>query len=166
VPYALVAAVGTGGTVLGTGQYLKSVYPGIHIYPLELAGCPDSAGLPGRHPARGMGGEALPIKADLSLLDKVITVSGADSVMTAQKIRAELGLEVGASSGANLLGAIKVQLSTGSRDAVVTFFPDKPKGELALPKPAANADGHDMSPHITLTGFRTLGETGIKKANG
>ncbi|TSJ44483.1 PLP-dependent cysteine synthase family protein [Mucilaginibacter corticis] len=125
-PHAFVAGVGTGGTIMGVGGYLKSIYPDIKIHPLEPAESPTlSTGFKvGSHRIQGIGDEFIPSIVDLSKLDEVVQVCDGDAIIMAQRLCRELGLGVGISSGANLLGAIKIQSKLGCDSNVVTVFPD------------------------------------------
>ncbi|MDB5004402.1 MAG: Cysteine synthase [Mucilaginibacter sp.] len=125
-PQAFVAGVGTGGTVMGVGGYLKSIYPELKIHPLEPAESPTltTGHKIGSHRIQGISDEFIPAIVNLKALDKVIQVNDGDAIIMAQRLGRELGLGVGISSGANLLGAIKVQQELGNNKVVVTVFPD------------------------------------------
>jgi cysteine synthase A len=132
-PDALVAGVGTGGTIMGTGRYLKEKYPAIKLHPLEPSNSPtlSTGHKVGKHRIQGISDEFIPPILDLNILDDVISVDDGDAILMAQKLAAELGLGVGISSGANFLGALKV-LEELDRDAVVvTIFPDDNKKYLS-----------------------------------
>jgi len=128
-PDAFIAGVGTGGTVMGVGKYLKMLYPRIRIHPLEPAESPTlSTGYKnGNHRIQGISDEFIPEIIDLKSLDNVIKVSDGDAILMAQKLSNKMGLGVGISSGANLLGAIQVQQEIGLDSVVVTVFPDDNK---------------------------------------
>jgi len=121
--------VGTGGTVTGVGNYLRSIYPDIRVHPLEPAESPAlSAGRKtGIHRIQGIGDEFIRGTIDLQLLDRVLTVHDGEAILMAQKITRELGMSVGISSGANLAGAIRLQQQLGPAKVVVTIFPDDNK---------------------------------------
>ncbi|MBB5396672.1 PLP-dependent cysteine synthase family protein [Mucilaginibacter sp. AK015] len=125
-PQAFVAGVGTGGTVMGAGGYLKSIYPDLKIHPLEPAESPTltTGHKVGSHRIQGISDEFIPAIVNLKALDKVIQVNDGDAIIMAQRLGKELGLGVGISSGANLLGAIKVQQALGHPAVVVTVFAD------------------------------------------
>jgi len=131
-PYAFIAGVGTGGTIMGVGKYLRSIYPDMKLHPLEPAESPTlSTGYKnGTHRIQGISDEFIPEILDLKSMDEVIQVNDGDAILMAQKIALDLGLAVGISSGANLLGAIKVQQDTDSNDVVITIFPDSNKKYL------------------------------------
>jgi cysteine synthase A len=132
-PAAFVAGVGTGGTVMGVGKYLRTLYPDIKIHPLEPAESPTlSTGYKtGNHRIQGISDEFIPDILQLSQLDKVVRISDGEAILMAQKITKELGMSVGISSGANLAGAIRLQLAGGTGKAVVTVFPDNNKKYLS-----------------------------------
>ena len=125
-PDAFVAGVGTGGTVMGVGRFLRSKNSGIKIHPVEPAESPtlSTGHKVGKHRIQGISDEFIPAIVDLSELDEVIAVSDGDSILMAQKLAAKLGLAVGVSSGCNFLAALKVQERLGPDAVVVTVFPD------------------------------------------
>ncbi len=131
-PDAFIAGVGTGGTIMGTGRFLKEKYPSVKIHPLEPANSPTlSTGCKvGKHRIQGISDEFIPPIMDLESLDEVVSVDDGDAILMAQKLAASLGLGVGISSGANFLGALRVQDQMGDA-TVVTVFPDDNKKYLS-----------------------------------
>jgi cysteine synthase len=131
-PDAFVAGVGTGGTVMGTGTYLRRRNPGIRIHPVEPLESPTlSTGHKiGSHRIQGISDDFIPDIIDFSALDEVLSISDGDSIIMAQKIASELGLGVGISSGCNLLAAIRAQEKLGPSATVVTVFCDDNKKYL------------------------------------
>lgn len=158
-PFAFIAGVGTGGTVTGAGKYLKGRFPDIKIHPLEPAESPTlSAGRKnGTHRIQRISDEFIPAILDLKSLDRVIRVNDGDAILMAQKLGSELGLGVGISSGANLVGAMKVQQECKSGQPVVTLFPDSNKKYVStdLMKREPVMPGY-LTPHIRLTGYKAL----------
>lgn len=132
-PDAFVAGVGTGGTIMGVGKYLASRNPGIKIHPLEPAESPTlSTGYKvGSHRIQGISDEFIPAIVKLNEMDTVIKVSDGDSILMAQKLAKKLGLAVGISSGANLIGAIRLQQQFERPLNVVTVFSDSNKKYLS-----------------------------------
>ena len=104
-PDAFVAGVGTGGTIMGTGRYLREMKPDIKLYPLEPSNSPTmSTGYKvGAHRIQGISDEFIPALVKLDQLNEVVAVDDGDSIIMAQKLAAELGMAVGISSGANFL---------------------------------------------------------------
>ena len=155
-PDAFVAGVGTGGTVMGTGRFLKSRCPTVRIHPLEPANSPTlTAGHKvGKHRIQGISDEFIPPIVDLRFLDEIVAVDDGDAILMAQKLATQLGLAVGISSGANFLGAVQVQERMGLDAVVVTVFPDDNKKYLStdLLREEPVRDGF-LSPGISLTGF-------------
>ncbi len=156
MPAAFVAGVGTGGTIMGTGKYLKEQYKEIKIHPLEPANSPTltTGHKVGKHRIQGISDEFIPPIVNLSSLDHVISVDDGDSIIMAQKLAAKLGIGVGISSGANFLGALKVQNELGKDAVVVTVFPDDNKKYLStdLLKPEEEKNGF-LSTGVELLGF-------------
>ena len=158
-PDAFIAGVGTGGTVMGVGRYLKSQFPAVKIHPLEPLNSPTltTGSKAGMHRIQGISDEFIPPILDLKFLDEIISVDDGDAIIMAQKIASELGLGVGISSGANFLGALMVQNRMGGEAVVVTVFPDSNKKYLSteLLKDEPATDGF-LSPDIKLLSFRAL----------
>ena len=130
---AFVAGVGTGGTVMGTGKYLRERYSDIKIHPLEPSNSPTlSTGYKvGKHRIQGISDEFIPSIVKLEELDEIIKVDDGDAIIMAQKLARKLGLGVGISSGANFLGAILAQEKQHSNATVVTIFSDSNKKYLS-----------------------------------
>lgn len=132
-PDAFVAGVGTGGTVMGVGRYLKRRNPAIQVHPLEPAESPTlSVGYKtGSHRIQGLFDEYVPDLVNLAELNAVVQASDGDAILMAQKLATDLGLAVGISSGANLIGAIQVQNQMGASAVVVTILCDSNKKYLS-----------------------------------
>lgn len=129
---AFVAGVGTGGTVMGVGRYLRKGHPQIRIHPVEPIESPTlSIGHKiGKHRIQGISDEFIPPILELKELDEIISVSDGDSILMAQKLAQSLGLGVGISSGCNFLAAVHVQDQMGAAATVGTVFPDDNKKYL------------------------------------
>ena len=119
-----VAGVGTGGTVTGTGQYLKEQNPNIQIVGVEPA---DSAvlsgGTAGKHGLQGIGAGFIPKVLEVSILDRVITVTTEQAYEAARKLAKTEGILVGISSGAALYAALQISQETPEK-TVVALLPD------------------------------------------
>jgi cysteine synthase len=132
-PSAFVAGVGTGGTVMGMNNYFKKQNPLIKVHPLEPAESPtlSTGHKVGSHRIQGISDEFIPAIVKLEELSEIIQVSDGDSILMAQKMAAELGLAVGISSGANIIGAIKAREKLGPEAIVVTVLSDSNKKYLS-----------------------------------
>ena len=132
-PDAFVAGVGTGGTVMGVGAILREKSPGIKIHPLEPAESPtlSTGHKVGIHRIQGISDEFIPSIVNLRSLDEIVSVHDGDSIILAQMLASKLGLAVGISSGANFLGAVKLQNQAGGDYKVVTTFSDSNKKYLS-----------------------------------
>lgn len=130
---AFVAGVGTGGTVMGVGRYLKSKQPNVSIHPLEPAESPtlSTGHKVGSHRIQGISDEFIPSIVELSELDSIVDANDGDAILVAQKLARELGLAVGISSGANVIGAIKLAQQMGNHAVVVTLLSDSNKKYLS-----------------------------------
>lgn len=133
VPDAFIAGVGTGGTIMGVGRYLKIMNPAIKIHPLEPAESPTlTTGYKvGSHRIQGISDEFIPEIVKLNEMDRVIQANDGDAILMAQKLGSQLGLAVGISSGANVIGAIRLQQELGMDSCVVTIFSDSNKKYLS-----------------------------------
>ena len=121
-----VCAVGTGGTISGTGRYLKERIPKLRIVALEPAGSPFlSQGRRGSHSIEGIGAGFLPATLDMSLIDDIVMIEDEEAMQHSRLLARETGLFAGISSGANLAGVEKVLGSYGKKGArVLTILPD------------------------------------------
>ena len=158
-PDAFVAGVGTGGTVMGVGGYLRQRNPAVRVHPLEPAESPTlSTGCKvGRHRIQGVSDEFIPPILEVEGLDRVIDVSDGDAILMAQKLAAGLGLAVGISSGANFLGALTAQNELGPEAVVATVFPDDNKKYLStdLLREEPVRDGY-LAPQVELVSYRAI----------
>ncbi len=132
-PDAFVAGVGTGGTVMGVGRFLRGMEPTVKVHPLEPANSPtlSTGHRVGKHRIQGISDEFVPPIVDLEFLDEVIGVDDGDAIVMAQLLARQLGLGVGISSGANFLGALRLLDRYGPDARVVTVFPDDNKKYLS-----------------------------------
>lgn len=157
-PDAFVAGVGTGGTLMGVGRFLRSVAPRVHVYAVEPAESPTlSTGHKVGNRIQGISDEFVPI-LDLSLINRIVAVSDGDAILMAQKLASDLGLGVGISSGCNFLAALDVQDQLGPESKVATVFPDDNKkylsGDLLLEQ--AQQPSH-LAPQVDLAGLSAIG---------
>ena len=122
----LVAGVGTGGTVTGTGRYLKSQNPDVKVVAVEPAGSPVlSEGHAGAHKIQGIGAGFVPDTLDTSVYDEVIAVADEDAFETGRELAAKEGLLVGISSGAAVWAASQLaQRPENKGKTIVAILPD------------------------------------------
>ena len=112
---ALVAGVGTGGTITGVARAIKQRKPSFKVVAVEPAASPVlSGGAPGKHPIQGIGAGFVPEVLDQSLLDAVVTVSGDDALEMARRLAQEEGILCGISSGAAVNAALQYAQGEGA----------------------------------------------------
>ncbi|MCG8585580.1 MAG: pyridoxal-phosphate dependent enzyme, partial [Pirellulales bacterium] len=106
---AIVAGVGTGGTITGVGRYIKAKNPDFQCIAVEPVASPViSGGDPGKHKIQGIGAGFIPKNLDTSMVDDVVKVDDDDAFETARALASQEGLMVGISSGANMWAAQQV----------------------------------------------------------
>ncbi|MHC4471842.1 MAG: PLP-dependent cysteine synthase family protein [Planctomycetota bacterium] len=156
---AFLAGVGTGGTIMGVGRCLAERTPGVRLHPLEPANSPtlSTGHCVGKHRIQGISDEFIPPIVDLETLDSIVSVDDGDSILMARLLASDLGIGVGISSGANVLGALKVQNELGPEAVVVTVLPDDNKKYLStdLLRDEPVKEG-SLTPDVELQGFRAL----------
>jgi len=157
-PDAFVAGIGTGGTVMGVGRYLRTKKPAIRVYPLEPEETPTirTGNKVGQHRIQGISDEFVPALVRLDELEPVIDASDGDSIIMAQKL-ANAGLAVGISSGANVIGALRIQDAIGHDAVVATVLSDSNKKYLStdLMKTEAVKPGY-LAPDTEVLGFDAM----------
>ena len=161
-PEALVAGVGTGGTVMGAGRFLRAHCPEIKLHPVEPASSPtlSTGHRVGSHRIQGISDEFIPAIVDLAFLDEILAVDDGDAILMAQGLARNLGLAVGISSGANFLAALIAQERLGHNSVVVTVFSDSNKKylstDLLRDEPVKS---HYRAPAVELLGFEVTGRS-------
>ena len=121
-----IAGVGTGGTVTGTGEFLKEKNPGIKVVALEPEDSPVlSEGKAGAHKIQGIGAGFVPDVLNTKIYDEVFKASNQDAFNTARLLAKKEGISVGISSGAALFGAIQLaKRSENKGKVIVALLPD------------------------------------------
>lgn len=120
-----VSTVGSGGTLTGTGQYLKEHLPGIKIIAVEPeASAVLSGGKPGPHKIQGIGPGFVPDVLQLELIDEIIAVSDEDAYNTTRRLAREEGILVGISSGAAVYAACHIARQTQPGTRILAIAPD------------------------------------------
>ncbi len=130
-----VSAVGTGGTISGTGAYLKSKNPDIKVVAVEPAGSPViSGGRAGSHKIQGIGAGFIPETLDMSIFDEVIKVTDDDAFAQGREIVRNEGVLVGISSGAAVWTAIELAKRPENKGKnIVVLLPDTGERYLSTP---------------------------------
>ena len=121
-----VAGVGTGGTITGVGEYLKSKNPNVKVVAVEPAGSPVlSGGKPGPHKVQGIGAGFVPQVLNTSVYDEIIPVENEDAFQTSRRIGSTEGVLVGISSGAAAWAALQLaKRPENEGKTIVALLPD------------------------------------------
>lgn len=130
-----VAGVGTGGTVSGVGEYLKSQNPNVKVVAVEPAGSPVlSKGVAGPHKIQGIGAGFVPETLDTDVYDEIITVENEDAFATGRELARKEGVLVGISSGAAVFAATELAKRPENKGKViVALLPDTGDRYLSTP---------------------------------
>lgn len=130
-----VASVGTGGTITGTGQYLKEKIPGLQVVAVEPASSPLlSKGYAGAHTIQGIGANFIPDVLDQTVYDHIITIENEEAFATGKDLAKTEGILVGISSGATLHAALKLAaLPENEGKTIVAILADGGDRYLSTP---------------------------------
>jgi cysteine synthase A len=122
---AVVAAVGTGGTLTGVGEAIKEVIENVQIIAIEPQKSPVlSGGLPGPHNIQGIGAGFIPKILNTKIIDEIIQVKDEEAIETARRVATQEGILVGISAGAAVYGAIQKAKEMGKGKKIVVIVPD------------------------------------------
>ena len=128
------SGIGTGGTITGIGETLKSQYPDMEIWAVEpehaaiLAG-----GTVGTHLQMGIGDGIIPPILNMNIYDHIHIVTDEDAIKTAQQLARMEGIMCGISSGTNVAAALKLAEKLGKGNTVVTILPDTAERYFSTP---------------------------------
>ena len=130
-----VSGVGTGGTITGAGEVIKSHNPGCRVVAVEpSASAVLSGGRPGPHKIQGIGAGFVPEVLNRDVLDEVITVDDEDAIETARQLARREGVLAGISGGAAVWAALEVARRPESRGArIITILPDSGERYVSTP---------------------------------
>jgi cysteine synthase A len=121
-----ISGLGSGGTLAGTGKFLKEKNPDLKVIAVEPKNVSALLGHePGLHSIQGIGDGFVPAVLDKKLVDEVVEVTDEDAINTARRLTREQGLLVGTSSGANVWAALQMQKKYGNDKIIATVLPDR-----------------------------------------
>jgi cystathionine beta-synthase len=126
-----VAGIGTGGTISGTGRYLKSQNPDIQVIGADPEGSVYSGGGGRPYMVEGVGEDFWPKTYDPGVVDRIIAVSDRDSFLTARRVTREEGILIGGSAGLAVKAALVAGVELGPEHVVVVLIPDSGRGYLS-----------------------------------
>lgn len=126
-----IAAAGTGGTLSGTGKYLKERNPQIRVIGADIEGSILSGGAPGSWKVEGIGEDFVPSTLNAQVIDEWIRISDAESFFNARRVAREEGIMLGGSSGTALSAAFKYALRCTADDVIVVLCPDTGRNYLS-----------------------------------
>lgn len=131
---AVVAGVGTGGTISGTAKFLKEKNPAVYATAVEPAESPVlSGGKPGGHKIQGIGAGFVPKNYDASVVDEVLPVASADAIATKKQLSEKLGLLAGISAGAAVNAALQLAARPEfAGKTIVAILPDTGERYLSM----------------------------------
>lgn len=131
---AFVAGIGTGGTITGAGEVLKSRFPNIKIFAVEPAGSPILAGgKPGPHKIQGLGANFIPEILNRDIYDEIVHIENEEAFEQARQLAKEEGILSGISSGAAVSAALKVAKQLGKGKRIVAIIPSNGERYLSTP---------------------------------
>jgi len=152
-----VSGVGTGGTLMGVGKKLKKYHKDVIITAIEPDKMPmiSQNKIIAGHKIEGIGDDFIPDLVDKNIIDKVILVNDEDAINMSRRLSKQLGLGVGISSGANILGCILLQ--ENMKKPVVTVFADDNKKYLSteLSQPIVQNEKY-LSNQVKLIGYEVV----------
>ncbi len=157
-PDAFVAGVGTGGSVMGIGGAMRHRWSDLSVHPLEPANSPTmrTGSCVGKHRIQGISDEFIPSIVKLKELDEIVDVWDGDAILMAQKLCRSLGLAVGISSGANIVGAVRLVME-GNAHTIATLLPDSNKKylttDLSRNEPVLD---HYLTPQVEFTDMNVI----------
>jgi cystathionine beta-synthase len=158
-----VSGMGTGGTIGGTGRFLKEQNPAVQVIGADPVGSVYSGGSGRPYLVEGVGEDFWPATYDPAVPDQVIAVSDRDSFAMTRRLAREEGLLVGGSCGMAVVAALEVAREAGPEDIIVVLLPDSGRGYLSK---IFNDDWMADYGFLSADGERTVGDVLARKSAG
>ncbi|MCL2712607.1 MAG: cysteine synthase A [Methanomassiliicoccaceae archaeon] len=130
---AVVAGIGSGGTITGIGMGMRNFSSGVRVIGVEPSESPLlTSGTHGKHKIQGIGADFVPENLNMEYVDEIVTVKSDDAILTAKRLASEEGILAGISSGANVHAAMNIAERLGKGKKIVTLIADSGERYMSM----------------------------------